>query len=217
MTMMKRLAKLAGMTLALALLVARPGQAGSTEIWTASPFYLGNTTQITFSGSDNTPLSSISDGTLTVSFSNTMLVENVPSGWSTWGSPPNTQSSTPVTLWTGGPTMVTLTLSAGEDTFGFELEPDVFGIDPVSATFYNGATPLFTANRNVNGNGGALLFAVVSTTPITSVAISDWNYDDFAIADVRYSAVPIPEPASMLLLGTSLAGLGLRKFRRKRI
>ena len=218
MTMLKRIAKLAGITLALALLVAGPGWAGSVYVEPGpTAAYLSGTTEITFSGADNTSMSSITGGGLTVSFSSNMLVENVPTGWMTWGAPPQTEGASPVTLWTNGPSTMTLTLATAEETFGFELEPDVFGVDPVSATFYNGATVLDTISLNVNGNGGALLFGLASSTPITSVTISDGNFDDFAIAAVRFAPTEVaPEPASMLLLGTSLGGLALRKLRRKR-
>ena len=109
-------------------------------------------------------------------------------------------------------------------TFGFEAQPDSSGLDAMTATFYNGATSLGTISLKVSGNGGAMLFAASSDTAFTKVVLTDTtssgpaacaqpNCDDFAIANVRFSSNPIPEPASLLLLGTSIAALGLRKLR----
>jgi|SRR5215469_1707818 len=110
-------------------------------------------------------------------------------------------------------------------TFGFEAQPDSSGLDAMTATFYNGATTLGSIPLNVSGNGGALLFAATSDTAFTKVVLIDStssgpaacaqpNCDDFAFANVRFSSNAIPEPASVLLLGTSISALGLRKLRR---
>lgn len=120
---------------------------------------------------------------------------------------------------------VTMTFAGKEvKTFGFEAQPDSSGLDAMTATFYNGATKLGSIPLNVSGNGGALLFAATSDTAFTKVVLTDTtssgpaacaqpNCDDFAFANVRFSSNPIPEPASLLLLGTSIAALGLRKLR----
>lgn len=110
-------------------------------------------------------------------------------------------------------------------TFGFEAQPDSSSVDAMTATFYNGATVLGSIPLNVSGNGGALLFAASSNTAFTKVVLTDStsggpatctqpNCDDFAIANVRFSSNAVPEPASVLLLGTSIAAIGLRKLRR---
>lgn len=99
-------------------------------------------------------------------------------------------------------------------TFGFEAQPDSSTVDAMTATFYNNATVLGTISLNVSGNGGALLFAATSTTAFTSVKLTDAASDDFALANLRFSSNTIPEPASFLLLGSSLAALGLWKLYR---
>ncbi|MGH9611982.1 MAG: PEP-CTERM sorting domain-containing protein, partial [Bryobacteraceae bacterium] len=109
--------------------------------------------------------------------------------------------------------------------FGFEAEPDFLGFDEITASFYNGSTLVGTIDQNVNGTGGALLFAAFTTTnPFTSVAVNDVDGDDFAIARQRYSVVSTqfsstPEPGGLLLLGSGLMVLiFLRKvFLRKRL
>lgn len=120
---------------------------------------------------------------------------------------------------------LTMTLAGvAVKTFGFEAQPDSSGTDMMTATFYNGATDLGSIPLKVSGNGGAMLFAASSDTAFTKVVLTDTtssgpaacaqpNCDDFAIANVRFSSNSIPEPASLLLLGTSIAALGLRKLR----
>ncbi len=143
-------------------------------------------------------------------FSNSMSENNVPNSWATWGSPPFTESSTPNVLWNEGFSTLTLSLTGSFTTVGFELEPDQFQQEEVTAQYFNGGTLLGTIDLFPNGSAGALLFAAHSDSDITSVVITDLAGDDFAIAQLRAGGSTTPEPGRILLFGSGLLGAGWR-------
>jgi PEP-CTERM motif len=149
-------------------------------------------------------------------FSNPMSENNVPNSWATWGCPPATESCTPNVLWNEGFSTLTLTITGSFTTIGFELEPDQFQQEEVTAQYFNGGTLLGTIDLFPNGSAGALLFAAHADSPITSVVITDLAGDDFSIAELRAGNPPstTPEPGTMVLLGTGLLG-ALGVMRRK--
>ena len=106
-----------------------------------------------------------------------------PGTYPTWGSPPQTESATPRVLDGNGAPTITFTLSQPVHTFGLEAQPEAFEILNITATFFNGATPIGSISRTVDGLGdplaleagaGTQLFAA-TTTPdqvITSVVLT---------------------------------------------
>ena len=120
--------------------------------------------------------------------------------------------------YSNGASTLTISLSQAATTFGFELEPDLYQTDEVTASYFSGSTLVGTIDLFPNGNSGALLYAASTTTnPFTSVVINDVSGDDFAIARQRYSTSSVtPEPGTFALMGSALLGaFGLFRKSRK--
>jgi hypothetical protein len=213
----------------LSLALVRPAQAQFTPIGSPESGYLSITNLINFSGLTNgtTNNTSITDGTLTVGFSQNARKAQVPgSGWSTWSSPPNAETSTPHVLVFSSqytnPGPVTFSFSQSVSTFGFELEPNNFAVYNINADFYNGATLLGSISQNVNGNAGARLFGASDPLGFTSVVVTPASQaSGFASAQYRYSltgTAVVPEPGEWAVMGMgalSVGGLLLRARRRR--
>jgi hypothetical protein len=177
--------------------------------------YVASTSLIDISAlTDGDDYGAISDGSLIVTFGTPMMRLTVPDTWNTWNTPPDTETDTPPVLWSEGATSVLMTLSSPQLVFGFEAQPDLSDVETMIATFFDEtASPIGAIVRDVSGNGGALLFAASSPIPIASVLFTDAADEGFGIANVRYSSqifVPMPEPASVVLVA---AGLALLLFR----
>lgn len=206
-----RLVKLTTL-IALCLVLSLPAFAGFTTFsQPGDGNYIANT--VNYGGGDG------SGGFITslgpFSFSNPQAENNVPNGWATWGCPPATESCTPNVLWNEGFNSLTITFSP-TSIIGFELEPDNFAVEEVTAQFFDGANLVGTIDLFPNGSAGALLFAAQTDQAFTSVVITDLAGGDFAIAELRAGSPPTttPEPGTMVLLGTGLLG-ALGVMRRK--
>ena len=165
--------------------------------------YVTGTTNLT-SGfpADGVAFSSISDGTETVTLSNSLNGGTVPTTFPTWGPPPATESATPRVLQTStAVTSETLTLSHPASTFGFELEPATGGAQSVTATFLEGSTTVGAITQSPSSASGALLFAAATDQAFTSVQLSiPAAAAGFAIAQPRYALA-----SSALTLGKTVA------------
>jgi hypothetical protein len=93
-----------------------------------------------------------------------------------------------------------MALSAPQRTFGFELQGNLQGrTNEFQVQFYDGAQFVGSITQFINGDGGARLFAATSTTRTFDTIVID-NVDSqsggFAIANLRYTVQPVPEPAA---------------------
>jgi hypothetical protein len=220
-------------TLALmAVLACGAGPLCATISYIAQPTsgYVSGTMLLPISQPEGDIISTESDSTLTITFlgrpdpssafaPELMDVDSVPDNWLTWGSPPNTESSTPMVLDSDDSFPdIELQFSLPLSTFGVELEPnDTAGADVITVTFLLGGSQVGEIQQSVSGNGGALLFAATGAV-FDSVEVS--SDVDVGMAQFRYvaeSSSATPEPSAGMLAFVGLASVaGLRFARRAR-
>jgi hypothetical protein len=180
--------------------------------------YQASTTKIDLTAPDGTTVTFINDANLTINFDAMRDVHTVPNGgWASWSSPPFSESATPRVLtafqYDPNATTLTLTFSHPLTTFGAEAEPDPFAIHPITADFFNGGVSVGMISLNVDGNGGARLFAASATGGDQFTSVVFTSDADFALAQFRYVLVPEPSTWAMMSLGAIML-VGFMRFRR---
>jgi hypothetical protein len=194
-------------------------RADFTPIAQPDAAYTSSTTLIDISGipDGTTGITSVTQGPQTLNFDQSLTKASVPIGWATWGSPPNTESNTPPVLFQTTSNTLQILMSLPTTTFGFELQGNGFTINEFAVQFYEGANLVGNIPLFVDGNGGALLFAAMTTdSPFTSVVINnvDGQSGGFAIAQLRFTAVP--EPASIAMVAQAIVAVGFYGWRKRR-
>lgn len=206
--------------LSVATLAGVSARADFTPIAQPTLGYTSSTTLIDISAipDGTTGITSVTDGTQTISFDQSVSKTTVGVGWATWNSPPAVESNTPPVLFRAETNSLTLSLSLLSTTFGFELQGNEFITSQFLVTFLDNAlNPVGSINLAVDGDGGALLFAASTTTsPFATVVINNTSEDalGFAVANLRYTAVP--EPASVAMIAQAIAAVGFYGWRKRR-
>lgn len=131
----------------------------------------------------------------------------------------------PNTLYTGnaylqGSGPITIDFAEGVTEAGFLAFPNFTGPPGFSFTLtaFNGATLLGTFSVDTFGTSGGVFLGVRATggDVITRLVINH-TIPDFAIGPVTFgTAQPVPEPATLLLLSTGLAGVGAMARKRRK-
>lgn len=180
---------------------------------------VGTETFESFAAGTAAPLSLVFPGAGTATLTGSGYVETVASGTNGFGRYPISGNN----YWETGD-VLGVTFSDPVAAFGF------YGVDigdfggHVTLTLTDGTTRTYTMNSTTNGAGGAVTYwGIIDTeNPFvgiqfgnTAAGVDYFGFDDMTIGS-KEEVRPVPEPATLWLVGTFLSGLALRARRQRK-
>lgn len=152
--------------------------------------YRAGTCVLDLSGFDDfTGVSRIAGCGRRVTLSQEFVKFSVPDTWSTWACPPDSENCTPDVLSSEFISTATIDFGGKVTTGGFEYEPHDYQVETVKVAFFAGSfgsgTLVGSITRQVDGRGGARLFAARAREGFRSAVVTNDADDDFAVAQIR--------------------------------
>ena len=170
------------------------GPADFTPFDQPTPPYTSNSCVLPLDGDDGQSYTQIPGCGAVVkvragTFHHGMTQRSVPAdGWEQWGSPPDTEDSTPRIL-TTQKNSVRISFNKAATTGGVEIEPRGSGTHSFSVYFTSGQNgaggTVGVITRDVTADGGAKLFGATSSATFQSIVIVPNDNADFAVAQIR--------------------------------
>jgi hypothetical protein len=139
----------------------------------------------------------------TIDFTGDVEQRVVPSSWATWS-----HGYVGPVLSSMGADQVRLDFDSPVTAFGFYVEPNTREWFDITVGLSDGST----AAKSVNGDGGAEFFGFTDSS-IDWLEISCYQSNGFAFGEMVMARDLIPEPATLVLLGLGITGLGILRRR----